>query len=77
MNPMLGTLYHDCRMNELSREIARERLISSALQARSADPVGPTHSVRFSILERLAMISASARRIVRNFSVTVNRPAGS
>jgi hypothetical protein len=77
MNPMSDTLYRDFRANELSREIARERLISSALQTRPADLVGLIHSVRFSIQERFTMKSASARRMVRHFSTLARRPARS
>ena len=76
MNPMSDKLYRDWQANELSREIARETRISSALWSQPADQVRATHSMRLSIHERLAMMSASAKGKVRQLTTSAGRPAG-
>ena len=76
MNPMSDKLYRDWQANEFSREMARETRISSALQSRPADPVNPTHPMRSSIQERLAVMSASAKGKVRQLTTSAGRPAG-
>ena len=77
MNPMNDKLYRDWQANELSREIARETRVLSALQTRPADPVNPTRSVPFKIQQWLVTMSASAKGKLRHLSASASRPAAS
>ncbi|HEX3301552.1 MAG TPA: hypothetical protein VHR64_01645 [Thermomicrobiales bacterium] len=73
MNPMSDKLYRDWRANELSREIAHETRVLSALQAQSTEPIHRT--ARFSIQQWLVAMSVNAMVKVRHFSVSASRPA--